>query len=84
MSRALQKLERFAAARLADPRGEALCEHVDRIDARALTTDLMVPEDFAVGARTPQWRHLSDEQRLALNHRTYFMMYFRIAGGSAG
>jgi hypothetical protein len=82
MTSTLGQLERFARARVRDPRGRELCAHLGHgLDEATLTADPWVPEDFALGYHTPHWRHLNDEQRLALNHWTYFMMYFRIAGG---
>jgi hypothetical protein len=41
----------------------------------------LVPDAFAIGRRTPFWDLLGEEERLALNHWTWALMYTRITDG---
>lgn len=78
----LQRLRTFAARRLANPHGQQLCGYLDGVDRAAAIADRpLVPWALSVGFSTPQWAGLRDEERLALNHWTYAMMYFRIGDG---
>jgi hypothetical protein len=81
-ARELALLRDFAAKRLANPHGQQLGAFLDGVDwAKALRDRPLVPWALSVGFHTPFWASLTDEQRLALNHWTYAMMYFRIGDG---
>jgi hypothetical protein len=81
-ARELTLLRDFARKRLANPHGQQLGAYLHGVDvARALDATPLVPWDLSVGFGTPHWRSFTDEQRLALNHWTYAMMYFRIGDG---
>lgn len=78
----LGRLRSFATRRLANPNGQQLCAHLDATPWQAAIGDApLAPWDMSLGFHTPFWSTLSDEQRLALNHWTYVMMYFRIGDG---
>ncbi len=78
----LARLRSFAARRLANPHGQQLAPFLERVDwAQALGDRPLVPWDMSLGFHTPQWSTFSDVERLALNHWTYAMMYFRIGDG---
>lgn len=78
----LEKLKSFAARRLANPHGQQLCAHLDQTDwQRAITAGPLAPWEMSLGFHTPLWATLSEEQKLALNHWSYVMMYFRIGDG---
>jgi hypothetical protein len=78
----LARLRSFAARRLANPHGQQLCQHLDQTPWEAAIADApLAPWEMSLGYHTPLWATLSDEQRLALNHWTYVMMYFRIGDG---
>ena len=78
----LGRLRAFARRRLANPHGQQLCHHLDQTPWEASLADApLVPWEMSLGFHTAAWRGLSDEQRLALNHWTYVMMYFRIGDG---
>jgi len=78
----LKRLRAFASRRLANPHGEQLCRALDGSDwQRDLRDQALVPWDMSLGSCTPFWAGFTDEQRLALNHWTYAMMYFRIGDG---
>ena len=78
----LKNLRRFAARRLANPNGQQLDAFLATTDwETALRDRPLVPWAFCLGVDTPHWSSFTDEQRLALNHWTYAMMYFRIGGG---
>jgi hypothetical protein len=81
-ARELQLLRDFAAKRLANPHGQQLAEYLNGVDWHAALADRpLVPWEMSVGFHTPYWRDFDDAQRLALNHWTYAMMYFRIGDG---
>ncbi|MEW5741650.1 MAG: hypothetical protein AB1938_22215 [Myxococcota bacterium] len=78
----LGKLRAFAERRLANPHGQQLCHALDDAAcARALVDRPLVPWEMSLGFYTPHWAHFSEQERLALNHWTYAMMYFRIGDG---
>lgn len=78
----LARLRAFAQRRLAHPHGEQLCHSLDASPWEAALADKpLVPWEMSLGFHTPHWPSLSDEARLALNHWTYAMMYFRIGDG---
>jgi hypothetical protein len=78
----LGRLRAFAARRLANPHGQQLCQHLEQTEwARVLVDQPLAPWEMSLGYHTPSWSSLSDAQRLALNHWTYVMMYFRIGDG---
>ena len=78
----LARLRAFATRRLANPNGQQLCHHLDRTPWEAAIGDApLVPWEMSLGFHTLQWAALDEEQRLALNHWTYLMMYFRISDG---
>lgn len=78
----LGKLRAFAARRLAHPHGEQLCHFLDVPGwDDALGDRPLVPWDMSLGFHTAHWAGFSDEVKLALNHWTYAMMYFRIGDG---
>ncbi|MFO0600992.1 MAG: hypothetical protein U0228_37130 [Myxococcaceae bacterium] len=77
-----ERLEAFAARRLANPHGQQLCAHLDGTAwQKAITAGPLVPMEMSLGFHTPHWSQLDEAQRLALNHWTYVMMYFRIGDG---
>jgi hypothetical protein len=81
-ARELSLLRDFAAKRLANPHGQQLGAYLDGVDwGPALRDRPLVPWELSVGFHTPFWAGFTDEQRLALNHWTYAMMYFRIGDG---
>lgn len=78
----LGKLRAFAERRLANPHGEQLCHFLDASPwERGLADGPLVPWAMSLGFHTPHWSSLPEEARLALNHWTYAMMYFRIGDG---
>lgn len=78
----LQRLRGFAARRLANPHGQQLAVYLEGVDwLSALKDRPLVPWEMSLGFHTPYWASFSEEQRLALNHWTYAMMYFRIGDG---
>jgi len=78
----LGRLRAFAARRLANPHGQQLCHHLDQTPwERVIADQPLTPWEMSLGYHTPFWSNLSDAQRLALNHWTYVMMYFRIGDG---
>ncbi|MBL8922014.1 MAG: hypothetical protein JNJ54_24405 [Myxococcaceae bacterium] len=78
----LERLRAFAKRRLSNPHGQQLAVYLGGIDwRRALDDRPLVPWDMSLGFHTPYWGSFTDEQRLALNHWTYAMMYFRIGDG---
>ncbi|MBM4777244.1 MAG: hypothetical protein GQE15_06010 [Archangiaceae bacterium] len=78
----LNTLRSFAARRLANPHGQQLVHYLDGVDwAEALKDRPLAPWDMSLGFHTPYWSSFTEEQRLALNHWTYAMMYFRIGDG---
>lgn len=78
----LARLESFAARRLANPHGQQLCHHLDGTEwKKAITAGPLAPWEMSLGFHTPHWESLDEAQRLALNHWTYVMMYFRIGDG---
>lgn len=78
----LGRLRAFAARRLANPHGQQLCEHLAQTPWEKVIADQpLTPWEMSLGYHTPFWSSLSDAQRLALNHWTYVMMYFRIGDG---
>lgn len=78
----LQRLRAFAARRLANPHGQQLAAYLGTVDwAEALRDRPLVPWDMSLGFYTPFWATFTEEERLALNHWTYAMMYFRIGDG---
>jgi hypothetical protein len=78
----LRQLRSFAKRRLAQPHGQQLREYLDGVrwedSARGR---LLVPEEMSLGFHTPWWVHYGEEQRLALNHWIYMLMYYRISDG---
>ena len=76
----LARLRAFATRRLANPNGEQLCRHLDA-GGWAIGDAPLAPWEMSLGFHTPYWATLAEEQRLALNHWTYVMMYFRIGDG---
>jgi len=78
----LIRLRSFASKRLANPHGQQLSQYLDGVDwVKALADRPLVPWEMSLGFHTPMWTTFSDEERLALNHWTYAMMYFRIGDG---
>lgn len=78
----LARLRAFATRRLANPNGQQLCHHLDQTGWEAAIADApLAPWEMSLGFHTPYWATLDEEQRLALNHWTYVMMYFRIGDG---
>ena len=78
----LARLRGFARRRLANPNGQQLCHHLDQTRWEAAIADApLAPWEMSLGYHTPYWATLDEEQRLALNHWTYVMMYFRIGDG---
>lgn len=77
----LARLRGFAAKRLANPHGQQLCHALDAAPPEPAFDGPLVPWDMSLGFHTPHWSGLSDAERLALNHWTYVMMYFRIGDG---
>lgn len=78
----LARLRAFATRRLANPNGQQLCHHLDQSPWEAAIADApLAPWEMSLGYHTPLWATLDEEQRLALNHWTYVMMYFRIGDG---
>jgi len=78
----MRKLRHFARRRLANPHGQQLCHYLDGVPwERALDDRLLVPWEMSLGYHTPRWATFREEERLALNHWTYAMMYFRISDG---
>jgi hypothetical protein len=78
----MASLRRFASRRLARPNGQQLDGFLRKTNWEAALRDRpLVPWAFCLGVDTPYWGHFTDGQRLALNHWTYAMMYFRIGGG---
>ena len=78
----LARLRAFAKRRLANPNGQQLCHHLDQTPWEAGIADApLAPWEMSLGFHTPYWATLAEEQRLALNHWTYVMMYFRIGDG---
>lgn len=78
----LARLRSFAARRLANPHGQQLAAFLDEPGwERALVDRPLVPWAMSLGFSTDHWSTFSDAQRLALNHWTYAMMYFRIGDG---
>jgi hypothetical protein len=78
----LARLRAFATRRLANPNGQQLCHHLDQTGWEAAIADApLAPWEMSLGYHTPLWATLDEEQRLALNHWTYVMMYFRIGDG---
>jgi hypothetical protein len=78
----LARLRAFATRRLANPNGQQLCHHLDQTGWEAAIADApLAPWEMSLGYHTPFWAQLDEEQRLALNHWTYVMMYFRIGDG---
>lgn len=76
----LARLRAFAARRLANPNGEQLCHHLDG-GGWSIGDTPLAPWEMSLGFHTPHWATLNEAQRLALNHWTYVMMYFRISDG---
>ena len=76
----LARLRAFATRRLANPNGEQLCRHLD-VSGWTIGDAPLAPWEMSLGFHTPHWATLDEEQRLALNHWTYAMMYFRIGDG---
>ncbi|MDP2270407.1 MAG: hypothetical protein Q8N23_24020 [Archangium sp.] len=78
----LARLRGFAKRRLANPNGQPLGHHLDSTRWEAAIADApLAPWEMSLGYHTPFWATLDEEQRLALNHWTYVMMYFRIGDG---
>ncbi len=78
----LARLRGFARRRLANPHGQQLCHHLDQTPWEAAIGDApLCPWEMSLGYHTPFWSTLDEEQRLALNHWSYVMMYFRIGDG---
>lgn len=78
----LRRLRTFASRRLANPHGQQLAAYLGTVDwSDALRDRPLVPWDMSLGFHTPYWATFSEEERLALNHWTYAMMYFRIGDG---
>lgn len=78
----LERLRSFASRRLANPHGQQLCQHLDQTAwQRPIADGPLAPWEMSLGYHTPFWARLDDAQRLALNHWTYVMMYFRIGDG---
>lgn len=78
----LARLRGFAKRRLANPHGQQLCHHLDQTPWEAAIADApLCPWEMSLGYHTPFWSTLGEEQRLALNHWSYVMMYFRIGDG---
>lgn len=58
-----------------------LCDYV-RKELSSLRWDrFLLPEAFTLGYHTPFYIELGEEERLALNHWTYSLMYTRISDG---
>ena len=76
----LARLRAFASRRLANPHGEQLCHHLDG-GGWTIGDAPLAPWEMSLGFSTPYWARLDEAQRLALNHWTYVMMYFRISDG---
>lgn len=78
----LGRLRAFAARRLANPHGQQLCQHLEQTSwEQAIAGRALAPWELSLGYHTPFWAQLDEAQRLALNHWTYVMMYFRIGDG---
>jgi hypothetical protein len=77
----LAKLRAFAERRLSSPHGQQLCHSLSDTPWGAALDAPLVPWAMSLGFHTPRWSTFTDEQRLALNHWTYAMMYFRIGDG---
>ena len=78
----LRQLRSFARRRLADPHGPQLRPLLEGESWEdSVRGRLLVPEELSLGFHTPWWRHYTDEQRLALNHWVYMLMYYRISDG---
>lgn len=78
----LARLRAFASRRLANPNGQQLGHHLDQTPWEAAIADApLAPWEMSLGYHTPFWATLGEEQRLALNHWTYVMMYLRISDG---
>lgn len=77
----LQKLHAFAERRLSNPHGQQLCHFLDETRWNAAFAGPLVPWEMSLGFHTPHWTSFGEKARLALNHWTYAMMYFRIGDG---
>lgn len=78
----LRQLRSFARRRLTQPHAPQLRPFLERESwEEASRGQLLVPEELSLGFHTPWWRHYGDEQRLALNHWVYMLMYYRISDG---
>ncbi|RMG17479.1 MAG: hypothetical protein D6731_04035 [Planctomycetota bacterium] len=77
---AADALQRLAAKRSrADER--SLRDRFRREGAALRWDRFFVPEEFTLGFRTPFWDELAEDERLALNHWTYALVYARIRDG---
>ena len=78
----LRQLRSFAKRRLAQPHGPQLCRFLEGVRWEDTPRDrLLVPEELSLGFHTPWWALYGEEQRLALNHWIYMLMYYRISDG---
>jgi hypothetical protein len=77
----LAKLRAFADRRLSAPHGQQLCHYLSDTPWDAALHGPLVPWEMSLGFHTPRWSAFSEAERLALNHWTYAMMYFRIGDG---
>lgn len=81
MSAAVDKLRRLATKRVASEQ-HLLCDYLRReLPAGPRADAPLVPDGFAIGRRTPYWEVLGEEERLALDHWTWALMYTRIGDG---
>lgn len=77
-----RQLRAFARRRLAEPHAKTLCSLLEGESWEdAAQGRLLVPEELSLGFHTPWWTHYGEEQRLALNHWVYMLMYYRISDG---
>ncbi|WP_434391021.1 hypothetical protein [Melittangium boletus] len=78
----LRQLRAFAKRRLVGPRGPGLMDFLDGARWEDVAWDRpLVPEPLSLGFHTPWWALYDEEQRLALNHWIYMLMYYRISDG---
>ena len=75
---ALGRLERLSKKRVGRD-GPLLAEGAAKVKIRF--DDWLVPEEWSIGYRTPQWEALSEEERLACNHWVYSLHYNKVVRG---
>lgn len=76
----LETLKRLAGKRVNSPQ-HLLCEYLDAEISTLRHDQFLVPESFTLGYHTRLYSELGEDERLALNHWIYSLMYTRISDG---